>query len=250
MEGPEIRKNAEQFSKLVGSELQRIEILRGQYATSIDKSYTDARSLIERLSLAAESKGCKIDIVSSIGKTIIIGLEIAGEKLYLALRGVKMSSVTSGRDILKLCGDHMIYFSENQPSSANIDVLSQSEYNSIVAEGLCLYAITLEKFIKGVRNYPSKEIINVLSNPKVIDGIGTVYRCEALYIAKIDPFTAVEKLSDEDIERLFKSVRFVALNALTKEHRFVYGKTLTEKGEIVQHVTMLRRPIWYVNFKK
>jgi formamidopyrimidine-DNA glycosylase len=50
-----------------------------------------------------------------------------------------------------------------------------------------------------------KEIGIVLMNQKVISGIGNYLRADILYMSKICPFRKVNKLSDIEIEVIFKN---------------------------------------------
>ncbi len=47
----------------------------------------------------------------------------------------------------------------------------------------------------------------LLLDQRVTAGIGNVYRCEALWQERIDPFKKTEQLSDEELSRLFEAAR-------------------------------------------
>ena len=53
-------------------------------------------------------------------------------------------------------------------------------------------------------------IVNTLLDQKIIAGIGNYLRAEALYVAKIDPFTISNKLSQDDFKKLYYSIKNVA----------------------------------------
>lgn len=55
----------------------------------------------------------------------------------------------------------------------------------------------------------AKEIGIVLMNQKVISGIGNYLRADILYISKISPFRKVNKLTDEEIEVIFKNSKIL-----------------------------------------
>src|SRR5579872_4578097 len=47
----------------------------------------------------------------------------------------------------------------------------------------------------------------MLLDQRITAGIGNVYRCEALWQERIDPFKKTEQLSDEELSRLFEAAR-------------------------------------------
>ena len=68
---------------------------------------------------------------------------------------------------------------------------------------------TLEIFsyqLKHKRNM-NKVIGNVLMDQKTISGIGNYLRADCLWLAKISPFRKIKKLSDNDIKKIFISIR-------------------------------------------
>ena len=54
-----------------------------------------------------------------------------------------------------------------------------------------------------------KEIGVVLLNQKVISGIGNYIRADALWLSKINPWTLVKAMSDNQIKKLFHSLRVI-----------------------------------------
>ena len=116
--------------------------------------------------------------------------------------------------------------------------------------------ITIKQFHVNVNKYPNKPIVDVISNDKVIGGIGNVYRCEALYIAKINPLVLVKNLTEKQITLLHAAIKFVTLGALVSLQnngdsvRYVYGMTTTAKNEPVSVISLSRRQIWFVSDEK
>lgn len=66
-----------------------------------------------------------------------------------------------------------------------------------------------EVFKKAIRKNANKdkEIGNVLVRQKVISGIGNYLRADSLWLARISPFRKVCKLSDVELETIYKSIR-------------------------------------------
>jgi endonuclease-8 len=68
-----------------------------------------------------------------------------------------------------------------------------------------------------VRAYGDREIANVLLNQRVVAGIGNVYKCELLFIRRIDPFRHVGDLADGEIESLLTTARKLLRHNVERE---------------------------------
>lgn len=263
MEGPEVRACANSLMHLVGRRILCIKILRGHTATSIDANVVELRDNIALLNkLLAESE-VKISIIESIGRGIYIG--IAGQ-LRIQIRGAKIVQMNCPNAIatIEVCGDTPGVYStvtlsavETSVHSGVIGLLSNDEFRATVDTTKCVTNITLDDFVTSVRkrSFADKKIINVISDRRVIDGIGGCYRCEAIYVAKINPLSDTKDISDNDLGRLYAAIKYVTLKAYSqliageKSTRAIVGLTITANGEIVKHITMQRRPIWYCDYK-
>jgi endonuclease-8 len=54
---------------------------------------------------------------------------------------------------------------------------------------------------------PEIHIAEALLNQQAVAGIGNIFKCEALYVAGLDPFTRVADLSREEIARVVEKAR-------------------------------------------
>lgn len=68
--------------------------------------------------------------------------------------------------------------------------------------------IEVDEFIQGVRSFRG-EIKGILTRGKLVAGIGNAYADEILWEAKIHPFQRRASLSQEELERLYQSMRSV-----------------------------------------
>jgi len=85
-----------------------------------------------------------------------------------------------------------------------------------------------------VRNQGSRAIGDVLVDQRVVAGIGNIYRCEALFLARITPSTPVSDLPDEQLDSVIDIARELMMRnrdrssqATTGDERrahFVYGR--------------------------
>jgi len=74
--------------------------------------------------------------------------------------------------------------------------------------GLDVFAATADDFTAAVRR-ENHTIKRVLTDPRVFDGIGNAYSDEILHRARMSPFAQSQKLSDDEITRLFAATREV-----------------------------------------
>lgn len=74
--------------------------------------------------------------------------------------------------------------------------------------------VKFTKRIRGIKNNRVIEIGKALLDPKVASGCGNIYKNEALFIAKINPFTRVNLLSDAEIQNLAYALIEVGKKAL------------------------------------
>ena len=68
--------------------------------------------------------------------------------------------------------------------------------------------------LRGKNGNRTKEIGKCLLDAKIVSGCGNIYKSEALHLAKINPFTHCNTLSDDEIEILGKSLVQVGQKAL------------------------------------
>ena len=61
--------------------------------------------------------------------------------------------------------------------------------------------------VRRIREHPGEEIANVLLNQRVVAGIGNIYKSEALFAAKVNPFARAGSLDDAALTRILKHAR-------------------------------------------
>ena len=66
-----------------------------------------------------------------------------------------------------------------------------------------------EEAMRRIRARPDEEIAEVLLNQRVVAGIGNEYKSEVLFMTRINPFTRVRDLSDEQLQTILKTARKV-----------------------------------------
>lgn len=61
--------------------------------------------------------------------------------------------------------------------------------------------------VKRARSLGSAAVGEVLLDQRVTAGIGNVYRCEALWLCKVNPWKPVDQLADDELASLFEAAR-------------------------------------------
>jgi len=93
--------------------------------------------------------------------------------------------------------------------------------------GLEIFEITLAEFRERLV-FENHTIKRVLTDPSMFSGIGNAYSDEILHRAKLSPILLSQKMSEEQIERLFHSTQEV-LNEWTEKLRNETGDGFPEK---------------------
>ena len=72
--------------------------------------------------------------------------------------------------------------------------------------GLEVFTASEEQFAAALRarNHTLKR---ALTDPRILSGIGNAYSDEILHAAQLSPFTLTQKLSDEELHRLFSAIK-------------------------------------------
>jgi endonuclease-8 len=67
--------------------------------------------------------------------------------------------------------------------------------------------------LRRIKAHPSDAIADVLLDQRVLSGTGNVLKSETLFVAGIEPFTPVDDLSDEELDRLLDTaLRLMKMN--------------------------------------
>ena len=118
-------------------------------------------------------------------------------------------------------------------------------------------------FITIMRKTPRRRIGEILLDQTVLAGVGNYMRADVLYLARVDPRRRVEKLSDSELKRIYRSIKTIADNSyrsngttistyqdvyLHQGHYepIVYGRKTDAKGRVVKTMKVGSRTIWWV----
>jgi formamidopyrimidine-DNA glycosylase len=102
-----------------------------------------------------------------------------------------------------------------------------------IGEDIMEESTTLDIFklkIKKASNL-NKAIGVVLLNQKIISGIGNYIRADALWLSKINPFKLVKKLSDDEIKKLFHSLKVITWGNYNR--KYAIKNKIIKKSDII-----------------
>jgi formamidopyrimidine-DNA glycosylase len=98
-------------------------------------------------------------------------------------------------------------------------VLDPSDIDHVVTLGpdpLDASAFTVSALADALRAAGASQIKGVLTDQRVIAGVGNAYSDEALHAARLSPFKQASKLSAEEVERLWSALVSVLRDAVSR----------------------------------
>jgi len=233
----EIRKYADFIKdKIKKNKILEINILNGRYKTHGPfQKYNDIKKELPLKLLDVKTKGKLLYFVFENNFYIFSTLGLYGGWCYLKEGSSKYNFSQTEEEWLYFDNlkENDSYYIKNALKHLNVefrtskgslyyyDVLSfgslkviegEEELNKklkTIGPDIMEPDTTLEIFknqILKTRNL-NKEIGIVLMNQKVISGIGNYLRADILYMSKISPFRKVNKLTDKELESIYKNAK-------------------------------------------
>jgi formamidopyrimidine-DNA glycosylase len=150
-----------------------------------------------------------------IGKRIAIGVEgdlwlvlhlmIAG-RLHWRARGVKVSKPRGVAAFDFPNGTLLLTEAGSQKRASLHIVAGEAGLRELDPGGLEVLEVDLERFAAALTS-ANHTLKRALSDPRLFSGIGNAYSDEILFEARLSPLALTQKLSREEIERLFTATR-------------------------------------------
>jgi formamidopyrimidine-DNA glycosylase len=160
-------------------------------------------------------EGKKVVALRRLGKRICFGLEgdlwlvlhlmIAGRLHWSNERG----KPAKGRNVAAFefsSGTLTLTEAGTQKRASLHVVQGEAGLDNLNPGGLEVFDSTLQEFASAIRE-KNHTLKRALTDPRILSGIGNAYSDEILYEAKLSPFTLTQKLSDEDVEKLFDAIK-------------------------------------------
>lgn len=137
---------------------------------------------------------------------------------------------------LKFFNDNTIAINELNKKLKSIgpDLLNDNTFNK-------------HDFIKLIRNpkLEHKNITYVITNQKIISGIGNYLKCESLYLAKINPHKLIKDISDNELIKLFDAMKAKIISSYNVGGASIknYSDINNKKGEFKYKMEIYGRKI-------
>lgn len=162
----------------------------------------------------SDAEGKKVVALRRMGKRICIGLE---NDLWLVLHLMIAGRLHWKEGPVKISKLHLATFEFDHGSLALTEagtqkraslhmVAGESGLGDLDPGGVEVFDITLEQFgrILQAENHTLKR---ALTDPRALSGIGNAYSDEILWQAQLSPIALTQKLSNEELERLFNATK-------------------------------------------
>jgi len=97
----------------------------------------------------------------------------------------------------------------NVPVAEFLDSRELAQHEPLRGLGPDLIGETFDvgEALRRIRAHPDEEIADVLLDQRLVAGIGNEYKSELLFIARINPFTLVRDLANDDLLRILSHAR-------------------------------------------
>jgi len=165
------------------------------------------------------AEGKRVRELRRIGKRIAIGLEedlwlvlhlmIAG-RLHWRARGVKVSR-PRGLAAFDFPNGSLLLTEAGSTKRASLHlVLGDAGLASLNPGGLEVLDTDLEHFAAALQS-SNHTLKRALTDPRTFSGIGNAYSDEILFEARLSPIALTQKLKDDEVRRLFETIRTTLL---------------------------------------
>jgi formamidopyrimidine-DNA glycosylase len=183
-------------------------------------------------------EGAKVVELRRIGKRICIGVE--GDLwlvLHLMIAG-RLHWYTDKARAAKARGVASFEFSSGTLTLTEAGTQKRASLHVVEGEagleqldpgGLEVFTATVAQFAATLRakNHTLKR---ALTDPRILSGIGNAYSDEILFTAQLSPFVLTQKLTDEEINRLFLAIKSALtdwIERLREEYRDRFPEKVT-----------------------
>jgi formamidopyrimidine-DNA glycosylase len=188
----------------------------------------------------ASAQGRRVRELRRIGKRIAIGLGngqaddlwlvlhlmIAG-RLHWQKRGAKVAR-PRGLAAFDFANGTLVWTEAGSQKRASLHVVrGEAGLSALDPGGLEVLETDLDVFAR-VLTSANHTLKRALTDPRLFSGIGNAYSDEILFEARLSPLALTQKLSRDEIERLFQAVRFTLLR-WTADLRAETGDGFPEK---------------------
>jgi len=185
----------------------------------------------------ASAAGKRVQELRRVGKRIAIGMDsdeiwlvlhlmIAG-RLHWQKRGAKVAR-PRGLAAFDFSNGTLVWTEAGSQKRASLHVVrGEAGLRALDPGGLEVLQIDVDQFA-AVLTSANHTLKRALTDPRLFSGIGNAYSDEILFEARLSPLALTQKLTRDDIERLFQAVRTTLLRWV-EELREEAGDDFPEK---------------------
>jgi formamidopyrimidine-DNA glycosylase len=213
--------------KLNGQTLRNIKVLNPFLLRTVLPPITDVH-------------GKRVIGVRRVGKRVVLALEgelfavihlmIAGRLRWIASGAKPPGKITLA--LFEFVHGSLALTEAGSKRRASLHIVAgEAALATMNPGGLEVLEIDLAAFVLAVRK-ENHTIKRVLTDPHTFSGIGNAYSDEILHRAKLSPLALSQKMSDEEVTRLFNAVRVVMGEWIERLRR--------EAGDFPKNVTAFR----------
>ena len=209
--------------RIVGVVLERIRIVSPSLlrTASPPVSAVEGKSVVELWRM-----GKRICIGFEGDLWLVLHLMVAG-RLHWRERGVKISRPRGLAAFDFASGSLLLTEASSQKRASLHVVAGEDNLRPLDPGGMEVLESNLERFEAALRS-ENHTLKRTLTDPRIFSGIGNAYSDEILFQARLSPMQLTQKLTDEEVERLYAAIRST-LTRWTDRLRAETGDRFPEK---------------------
>lgn len=215
--------------RTVGKRLQSARIVSPFVLRTVEPTVT---ALLDRKVVSVDRLGKRIAVGFEGELFLVIHLMIAGRLLWKD--GRPTSPKPGGKDTLAVFefeGGHLVLTEASSKKRASLHVVEgRDKLASYDPGGIEPLECTADEF-KAALTKTNRTLKIALTNPRAFSGIGNAYSDEILHAARLSPLKLTQKLSDDEIARLYHAVRDT-LKSWTERLRSEFEGRFPGRGEV------------------
>jgi DNA-formamidopyrimidine glycosylase len=258
-EGPEVKVVGDSLHKwLVGQKIDCIEFS----PEWISKHPFDTKNLQFPLTVNSVKTHGKC-IIISIGQTVIVShLGMSGQWF----NDSESSTHQNHLHIKIKIGNLTIFYRDprrfGQFKQQSLDLFLKKLGPDLLASDFTLeiFMARVELYLQKKKKASATKIADLLLDQAFIAGVGNYIRCDALYIAKVNPLKVYNQISQEEWKAIFVACKTIATKSyLSQGHSItaytngryspiLYGRQFSPCNKPVQKQASRGRTLHYINF--
>lgn len=189
-------------SRIVGQQLTNVRITSPFLLRTFDPP---VESLIGKKAIALRRIGKRVVIGFEGDQWMVIHLMIAG-RLHWKPVGAKMPSKI-GLAAFDFTNGTLVLTEAGSKRRASLHVVSgEPQLKQLDPGGLDVFTMSYGQFVKELTE-ENHTLKRCLTDPHRFSGIGNAYSDEILHCAKLSPIKLSQKLTDDELQRLFAAIR-------------------------------------------